>query len=185
MNYVTQFDLGTVLPKNFYESKQFKQLRSSLESSKQSYFLTGKAGTGKSTFVEYFRLNTKKNVMILAYTGIVSIKCRGRTIHSFFGYPHHILKRKECKILRKRDFLKSLYTLIIDEVSMVNPNLMDAIDRSLKVNRENDLPFGGVQMLFVGDVFQLSPIAKGKEKEVLDKMYPEGNFFIIQNGLKY
>ena len=135
MNYVAQFDLGTVLPKNFYESKQFKQLRSNLESSKQSYFLTGKAGTGKSTFVEYFRLNTKKNVMILAYTGIVSIKCRGRTIHSFFGYPHHILKRKDCKILRKRDFLKSLNTLIIDEVSMVNPNLMDAIDRSLKVNR--------------------------------------------------
>ena len=81
--------------------------------------------------------------------------------------------------------MKSLHTLIIDEISMVNPNLMDAIDRSLKVNRENDLPFGGVQMLFVGDVFQLSPIAKGKEKEVLDKMYPEGNFFIIQNGLKY
>ena len=185
MNYVAQFDLGTVLPKNFYESKQFKQLRSNLESSKQSYFLTGKAGTGKSTFVEYFRLNTKKNVMILAYTGIVSIKCRGRTIHSFFGYPHHILKRKDCKILRKRDFLKSLNTLIIDEVSMVNPNLMDAIDRSLKVNRGNDLPFGGVQMLFVGDVFQLAPIAKGKEKEVMDRMYPEGNFFIIQNGLKY
>ena len=74
MNFVTQFDLGTVLPKNFYESKQFMQLRSNLECSKQSYFLTGKAGTGKSTFVEYFRLNTKKNVMILAYTGIVSIK---------------------------------------------------------------------------------------------------------------
>ena len=60
MNYVAQFDLGTVLPKNFYESKQFKQLRSNLENSKQSYFLTGKAGTGKSTFIEYFRLNTKK-----------------------------------------------------------------------------------------------------------------------------
>jgi len=184
MNYVAQFDLGTVLPKNFYESKQFKQLRSNLENSKESYFLTGKAGTGKSTFVEYFRLNTKKNVMILAYTGIVSIKCRGRTIHSFFGYPHHILKRKDCKILRKKDFLKSLNTLIIDEVSMVNPNLMDAIDRSLKVNRENDLPFGGVQMLFVGDVFQLSPIAKGKEKEVLDKMYPEGNFFYNSKWFK-
>lgn len=184
MNYVAQFDLGTVLPKNFYESKQFKQLRSNLESSKQSYFLTGKAGTGKSTFVEYFRLNTKKNVMILAYTGIVSIKCRGRTIHSFFGYPHHILKRKDCKILRKRDFLKSLNTLIIDEVSMVNPNLMDAIDRSLKVNRGNDLPFGGVQMLFVGDVFQLAPIAKGKEKEVMDRMYPEGNFFYNSKWFK-
>ena len=77
------------------------------------------------------------------------------------------VKRKDCKILRKRDFLKSLNTLIIDEVSMVNPNLMDAIDRSLKVNRENDLPFGGVQMLFVGDVFQLSPIAKGKENTTM------------------
>ena len=184
MNYVTQFDLGTVLPKNFYESKQFKQLRLNLETSKQSYFLTGKAGTGKSTFVEYFRLNTKKNVMILAYTGIVSIKCRGKTIHSFFGYPHHILKRKDCKKLRKQDLLKSLNTLIIDEVSMVNPNLMDAIDRSLKVNRENDLPFGGVQMLFVGDVFQLSPIAKDKEKEVLEKFYPEGNFFFNSKWFK-
>jgi hypothetical protein len=184
MNYVTQFDLGTVLPKNFYESKQFKQLQLNLETSKQSYFLTGKAGTGKSTFVEYFRLNTKKNVMILAYTGIVSIKCRGRTIHSFFGYPHHILKRKDCKILRNQNFLKSLNTLIIDEVSMVNPNLMDAIDKSLKVNRGNDLPFGGVQMLFVGDVFQLAPIAKDKEKEVLDRMYPEGNFFYNSKWFK-
>tara|TARA_A100001015_G_scaffold83535_1_gene92749 strand:- start:109 stop:1416 length:1308 start_codon:yes stop_codon:yes gene_type:complete len=184
MNYVTQFDLGTVLPKNFYESKQFKELRSNLESSKQSYFLTGKAGTGKSTFVEYFRLNTKKNVMILAYTGIVSIKCRGKTIHSFFKFPHHILKRKDCKILRNQDLLKSLNTLIIDEVSMVNPNLMDAIDRSLKVNRGNDLPFGGVQMLFVGDVFQLAPIAKGKEKEVLDRMYPDGNFFFNSKWFK-
>ena len=184
MNDVTQFDLGTVLPKNFYESKKFKELRVNLETSKKSYFLTGKAGTGKSTFVEYFRLNTKKNVMILAYTGIVSIKCRGRTIHSFFGYPHHILKRKDCKISRNQDFLKSLNTLIIDEVSMVNPNLMDAIDRSLKVNRENDLPFGGVQMLFVGDVFQLAPVAIDKEKEVLDYMYPDGNFFYNSKWFK-
>ena len=67
MNYVTQFDLGTELPKNFYESKQFKQLRNNLETARQSYFLTGKAGTGKSTFVEYFRQNTKKNVMILVW----------------------------------------------------------------------------------------------------------------------
>ena len=104
MNYVTQFDLGTVLPKNFYESKQFKQLRSNLENSKKSYFLTGKAGTGKSTFVEYFRLNTNKNVMILAYTGIVAIKCRGRTIHSFFGFPHHILKKKIVKFQEIKNF---------------------------------------------------------------------------------
>ena len=184
MNSLTQFDLGTVLPKNFYESKKFKQLRSNLETSKQSYFLTGKAGTGKTTFIEYFRLSTKKNVMILAFTGIVSIKCRGSTIHRFFQFPTHILKRKDCKILRNRDVLKSLNTLIIDEVSMVNPNLMDAIDRSLKKNRENDLPFGGVQMLFVGDLFQLAPISKGKEKEMLDKMYPDGNFFFNSKWFK-
>ena len=131
MSYVTQFDLGTELPKNFYESKNFKELRLNLENSNQSYFLTGKAGTGKSTFVEYFRINTKKNVMILAYTGIVSIKCRGRTIHSFFGFPHRLLKGRDCKKLSNQNFIKSLNTLIIDEVSMVNPNLMDAIDKSL------------------------------------------------------
>ncbi len=184
MNDLPQFDVGTVLPKNFYESKQFKQLRSSLEKSNQSYFLTGKAGTGKTTFVEYFRLNTNKNVMILAFTGIVSIKCRGSTIHRFFKFPPHILKRKNCTILRNREVLKSLNTLIIDEVSMVNPNLMDAIDRSLKINRENDLPFGGVQMLFVGDLFQLAPISKRKEKEILDRMYPEGNFFFNSKWYK-
>ncbi len=184
MNDLSQFDVGTVLPKNFYESKQFKQLRSSLEKSNQSYFLTGKAGTGKTTFVEYFRLNTNKNVMILAFTGIVSIKCRGSTIHRFFQFPPHILKRKNCKILSNREVLKSLNTLIIDEVSMVNPNLLDAIDRSLKINRENDLPFGGVQMLFVGDLFQLAPISKRKEKEILDRMYPEGNFFFNSKWYK-
>ena len=184
MNNVTQFDLGTELPKNFYESKQFKELRNNLENTNQSYFLTGKAGTGKSTFVEYFRINTKKNVMILAFTGIVSIKCRGRTIHSFFGFPHRLLKGSDCKLLRNQNFIKSLNTLIIDEVSMVNPNLMDAIDKTLKINRENDLPYGGVQMLFVGDVFQLAPIAKDTQKEILEKMYPEGNFFFNSKWFK-
>lgn len=184
MNSVTQFDLGTEIPKNFYESKKFIQLRENLEKTKQSYFLTGKAGTGKSTFVEYFRLNTKKNIIILAYTGIVAIKCRGSTINRFFEFPPRVLKGTDCKLLRKQNLLKSLDTLIIDEISMVKPNMLDAIDKSLKVNRENDLPFGGVQMLFVGDVFQLPPIAKEKEKTLLENMYPDGNFFFNSKWYK-
>ena len=91
---------------------------------------------------------------------------------------------EDCKILRNKDFLKALNTLIIDEVSMVNANLMDAIDKSLRVNRENDFPFGGVQMLFVGDLFQLAPIAKDREKEILDKLYPDGLFFFNSSGFK-
>ena len=185
MNYITKFDLETELPKNFYLSKQIKDLYSNLETTRGSVLLSGKAGTGKSTFVEYYRLNTTKKIIILAFTGVSAIKGRGRTIHAFFELPWRIPNKPgDIKILRHKDFIKSLNTIIIDEVSMVRADLMDAIDKCLRLNRDNDVPFGGVKMLFVGDIFQLSPIAKGTEKDAIDHLYPEGPFFFNSFAFK-
>ena len=102
MNSVTQFDLGTEIPKNFYESKKFIKLREKLEKTKQSYFLTGKAGTGKSTFIHYFTKNTKKNVLLLSFTGLAAVNIGGQTIHSFFGFPHRpmVINDKEIKLFK-------------------------------------------------------------------------------------
>ena len=178
MGYVAQFDTGTELPKNFYLNLQIKNLFKEVENNSHNILLTGKAGTGKSTFVEYLRINTFKKIQILAFTGVSAIKGKGRTIHSFFEFPHRIAnKKKDYKLLRHRDWIKKLDLIIIDEVSMVRADLLDAMDRSLRLNRQKDLPFGGVQMLFVGDIFQMPPVVKGPEKEVLEKYYPDGPYF--------
>ena len=178
MKYVTRFDTGTELPKNFYLNKQTKVLYEDLNNQNKSVLLTGKAGTGKSTFVEYLRLNTHKKVQVLAFTGVSALKGRGRTIHSFFELPHRIAnKKRDYKLLRHHDYIKKLDLIIIDEVSMVRADLLDAMDRQLRLNCTKELPFGGIQILFVGDVFQMPPVVRGPEKEVLDVAYPEGPYF--------
>ena len=115
MNYITKFDLETELPKNFYLSKQIKDLYSNLENTRGSVLLSGKAGTGKSTFVEYLRMKSSKKIQILAFTGVTAIKGKGRTIHSFFEFPHRIPNKKtDYKLLRNHDWIKNLYLIIID-----------------------------------------------------------------------
>ncbi|MBX2889766.1 MAG: AAA family ATPase [Saprospiraceae bacterium] len=133
-----------------------------LEKTDNSLFVTGKAGTGKSTLLQLFRSTTKKNCAVLAPTGVAALNVQGQTIHSFFGFPPRIVTPKEAgqKVTRK-DKLRiynNLEVLIVDEISMVRADMLDGMDKFLRVNRENFRPFGGVQVVFFGDLFQLPPV---------------------------
>jgi ATP-dependent DNA helicase PIF1 len=150
-------------------SEDFKYALDLIEKTKTSLFLTGKAGTGKSTLLSLFKTTTRKKMAILAPTGVAALNVQGQTIHSFFGFPPRIITPKEAgqKTTRK-DLLrlyKSLDVLIIDEISMVRADILDGIDIFLRRNRENFKPFGGVQMIFVGDLFQLPPVVKNDPME--------------------
>lgn len=150
-------------------SEDFKYALDLIEKTKTSLFLTGKAGTGKSTLLSLFKTTTRKKMAILAPTGVAALNVQGQTIHSFFGFPPRIITPKEAgqKTTRK-DLLrlyKNLDVLIIDEISMVRADILDGIDIFLRRNRENFKPFGGVQMIFVGDLFQLPPVVKNDPME--------------------
>jgi ATP-dependent exoDNAse (exonuclease V) alpha subunit len=140
----------------------FKYALDVLEKSPQNMFVTGKAGTGKSTLLQLFRNTTRKKVVVLAPTGVAALNVQGQTIHSFFGFPPRIVTPSEAarKVTRK-DLLrlyKNLDVLIVDEISMVRADMLDGMDKFLRVNRENFKPFGGVQVVFFGDLFQLPPV---------------------------
>ena len=152
------------LPENLVITEEFQKAFELMNNSNESAFITGKAGTGKSTLLKYFRKNTKKNIAILAPTGIAALQVNGQTIHSFFRFPPRLIKLNTISVNEQRaELFRKLDTLIIDEISMVNANMIDAIDKSLKVHRKSDLPFGGVQMVFFGDLFQLPPVIVGDE----------------------
>ena len=141
--------------------------------SNQNIFITGKAGTGKTTLLEYFRINSKKNFVILASTGISAIKAKGKTIHSFFLFPPRILINEKIKRLRG-NLIKNVDTILIDECSMIRCDVLDAIDQSLRLNRNNDEIFGGVQIILLGDIHQLPPVIRENEKDIFDNFYPNG-----------
>ena len=128
----------------------FKYALDVLEKSSLSMFLTGKAGTGKSTLLQLFRSTTRKKMVVLAPTGIAALNVQGQTIHSFFGFPPRLIQAKDITKHFNKKWFKRIEVLVIDEISMVRADLLDAIDRSLRLNRENPMPFGGVQMVFIG-----------------------------------
>lgn len=155
-----------------------------------SIFLTGKAGTGKTTFLKYITSTTSRRFVILAPTGVAAINAGGVTIHSFFQLPlcPYLPEVKELVTeyqmpqkggLRKNriKMIRTLDLLIIDEISMVRADLLDAVDMSLRRYRRNDKPFGGVQLLMIGDANQLSPVVKEKEREYISRVYPSPYFF--------
>jgi len=139
-------------------------------------FVTGGAGTGKSTLLQQYRKETDR--VVLAPTGIAALNVRGCTVHSFFQFPHRILEEKDVKknskLVKK---LKAVKSIAIDEVSMVRADIMDAIDYTLRLHRGKQEPFGGVQMIFVGDLFQLPPVVRSDEKEFLDYNFGSPYFF--------
>ncbi len=149
-----------------YESNLIaNQLFDKIEKSNDSIFITGKAGTGKSTFIQYFASKTKKKLLMCAFTGIAAINIKGQTIHSFFRLPPQsfLPEDDEIKIFGKNSekykIIKEIQTIVIDEVSMLRSDILEAIDYSLRRNGGNPKKvFGGKQILFVGDIFQLPPV---------------------------
>ncbi len=159
-------------------SNDFKNTLDLLEKTKKNLFITGRAGTGKSTLLKLFRSTTRKKTVVLAPTGIAALNVQGQTIHSFFGFPAKPLTRKDIKKRKSRKIYQNLEMLIIDEISMVRADLLDSIDFFLRLNRDNVIdPFGGVQVVFFGDLFQLPPVVSSDVEAMLFKLYYESPYF--------
>ena len=148
----------------------------------QTTLILGENGSGKSTLLAYFRSVTQKNTAVLAPTGVAAIRVKGQTIHSFFGFPPKVIQTRHIKKVRQVELIQNLETLIIDEISMVRADVFDAIDYSLRVHRKKlTQPFGGVQVIVFGDLFQLPPVVNMDESSLLERIYPNGQFFFHSN----
>lgn len=156
-----------------------------IEKSSCSIFLTGRAGTGKTTFLKLIQEVVQKNFLVLAPTGVAAINAGGQTIHSFFGFDTAVQAPGDYGHLNqdKTDLVRAVDTIIIDEVSMVRCDIVDAMDRTLRLYRENSAPFGGVQMIFAGDMFQLEPVVTEDDRQVLMDMYETGSFSFYKAGV--
>jgi ATP-dependent DNA helicase PIF1 len=173
---------NSLLPDDFVLSEEFESIVEQIENTKDHFYITGKAGSGKSTLLAYFRSVTQKNTAVLAPTGVAAIRVKGQTIHSFFGFPPKVIQTRHIKKVRQIELLQNLETLIIDEISMVRADVFDAIDYSLRVHRKKlTQPFGGVQVIVFGDLFQLPPVVNMDESSLLERIYPNGQFFFHSN----
>ena len=174
------------------QNKEFQDALNLIQYTRQSVFLTGKAGTGKSTFLKYVCEITKKKHIVLAPTGIAAINAGGSTLHSFFKLPFYPLLPDDPNFSLKggklhsflkytsahRKLIKEVELVIIDEISMVRADIIDFIDKILRVYSQNMRePFGGKQILLVGDVYQLEPVLKNDEREIINRFYPTPYFF--------
>lgn len=151
-----------------------------------SFFLTGRAGTGKTTFLHNVQKLVDKQFITLAPTGVAAILAGGDTIHSFFGLPMEVCTPGTCGKMNDAKIITLLHadTIIIDEVSMVRCDVMDAIDYTMRKALRNNVPFGGKQMIFVGDMFQLPPVVKlGPEKSMLKDIYNTDDFFFYKSDV--
>ncbi len=167
-------------------NKELDLARSFVLQTGRNIFLTGKAGTGKTTFLKNIIQETPKKTVVVAPTGVAAINANGVTIHSFFQMPfgpivpgyNFITKEKAQKITKKKiDIFRALELIIIDEISMVRADLLDGINHVLQKYRKNTKPFGGLQLLMIGDVQQLAPVARPEEWNLLQEHYETPYFF--------
>jgi ATP-dependent exoDNAse (exonuclease V) alpha subunit len=172
------------------DNKELQQALQLIQFTRRSLFLTGKAGTGKSTFLRYICSVTKKKYVVLAPTGIAAINAGGSTLHSFFKIPFHPLLPNDSQYSARhikdtlkynsaqRKVLREVELIIIDEISMVRADIIDFIDKVLRIySRNMREPFGGKQLLLVGDIYQLEPVVKEDDRKLLRPFYPSCFFF--------
>jgi len=171
------------------DNKEWQDALQIINYTRRSLFLTGKAGTGKSTFLRYVADHTKKKHVILAPTGIAAINAGGSTLHSFFRLPFHPMLPNDSRYSwrhiketlkytgAQRKLIREVELIIIDEISMVRADIIDFIDKILRVYTRNPEPFGGKQLLLVGDIYQLEPVLKDEDRQLLQPFYPSSYFF--------
>ena len=171
------------------DNKEWHDALQIINFTRRSLFLTGKAGTGKSTFLRYVADHTKKKHVILAPTGIAAINAGGSTLHSFFRLPFYPLLPNDSRYSwrhiketlkytgAQRKLIREVELIIIDEISMVRADIIDFIDKILRVYTRNPEPFGGKQLLLVGDIYQLEPVLKDEDRQLLQPFYPSSYFF--------
>ncbi len=187
---VSRQALNEPVPFNLDFRPEFEAAFNLMETSKQCLFITGKAGTGKSTLLQYFRDRTRKKVAVVAPTGAAAINVQGETIHSFFKLPPRPISTAEIRALKNKSLYRALDALVIDEVSMVRADMMDGVDRFMRLNGPRSKePFGGVQLIVIGDPFQLPPVISTEaEQQYLRANYKTPYFFSARSlreaGLK-
>jgi len=164
----------------------FRKALDLLERTRKNVFITGRAGTGKSTLLELFRSRTNKRVVVLAPTGVAALNVKGQTIHSFFRFkPNITLDNVNVVEDERRTLYQKLDTIIIDEISMVRADLLDCIDKFMKLNgKKRKKPFGGVQMIFFGDLYQLPPVVKGEAREIFKKGIYKSEYFFDSEAFR-
>jgi deoxyadenosine/deoxycytidine kinase len=182
-----QFNRYVTIPDGYLTDPFISELFNRIERGNDNFFITGKAGTGKSTFLHFLAQNSRKNIVVAAYTGIAAINVGGTTLNSLFMLPFRPLLPRDEEITKfskwnpRRAIIANMDTLIIDEVSMVRADVLEAVDHSLRINGGDPFrPFGGKQIILIGDVFQLPPVVKSDnptEWQIFEEVYKTPYFF--------
>lgn len=190
---IEEMNLVCEAEQSYISNKELERAWTLIDKTNCNLFLTGRAGTGKTTFLKKLREESSKRMVVLAPTGVAAINAQGSTIHSFFQLPFSIYipgrgfvtdNKKFLNISRmKKRLVMSLSLLVIDEISMVRPDTLDAIDWMLRRLRGSEAPFGGLQLLLIGDLRQLPPVIKAEEWEMLKDHYGSP-YFYDSNALK-
>ena len=165
-------------------TEDYKKAIALIEAEVPIIFITGRAGTGKSTFIKFIRQKYLGSIAVVAPTGVAALNAGGVTIHSFFRFPPRVINPEDVKTMSDKRLFRALKILVIDEVSMVRADVLDAMDKFLRLNgRDPRRPFGGIQVLLVGDLAQLPPVVATPEEVVLFTRRYTSPFFWVEVSL--